>query len=261
MIKNGLIMENSIKLASFALAFSLLSLPASAKVEEQIVKSFDVTTNPNFSLENINGEVDIEVWDQSEIQIEANLSASNQEEFDRMSIRFDEISNGVAVETKYEKSRSFGNYNQSGKVNYIVKLPADTRLKHVELVNGSLSVDGVTARMDLDVVNGSINVEGAQGDSKIQSVNGSVKVAYASFSTSLDSIELDSVNGSVKLTLPSDASAKVDVETMHGSIKNDFGLTVDKNTFIGKNLTGNIGNGDVDVSIETVNGSVKIYKQ
>lgn len=254
-------MENSIKLASFAAMVTLMSLPVSAKVSEQVIKSFDVSSSPNFSLENINGEVDIEVWNQSEIQVEANLSAANQDELDRMSVHFDEISNGVAVETKYEKSRSFGNYNQSGKVNYTVKLPADTRLKHVELVNGSLSVDGVKARMVLDVVNGSINVEGAEGNSKIQSVNGSVKVAYATFPSTLDSIELDSVNGSVKLTLPSDASAKIDVETMHGSIKNDFGLSVDKNTFIGKNLTGSIGNGDVDVSIETVNGSVKIYKQ
>ena len=42
--------------------------------------------------------------------------------------------------------------------------------------------------------------------------------------------------------------------------KNDFGLKAEKNMFVGRSLQGDIGSGDVSISIESVNGSVKILK-
>ncbi len=64
--------------------------------------------------------------------------------------------------------------------------------------------------------------------------------------------------GRVKLALPKNIGADVEVETMHGSIRNDFGLDVKKGTFIGRSLEGTIGDGRVRINIETVNGSVNI---
>jgi DUF4097 and DUF4098 domain-containing protein YvlB len=69
------------------------------------------------------------------------------------------------------------------------------------------------------------------------------------------------VNGKIVLELPADASARVLAETINGSIDaDDFGLTIDKG-FVGRECDGQIGNGDARISLDTVNGSIRIVKK
>ncbi len=142
----------------------------------------------------------------------------------------------VEIETHYQEKSSWGN-NQSAQIEYKVWLPSDTNLADIELVNGSLTINNVSGEVNAQVVNGSIKATGLTKDS-----------------------ELSSVNGSIKLYLPSNINAKLDHETMHGSIKTDFGLSAQYNTFTGHSLRGEIGSGEVKISMESVNGSIKVLK-
>ncbi len=57
-----------------------------------------------------------------------------------------------------------------------------------------------------------------------------------------------------------DASARVVAETVNGSIDaDDFGLEVEKG-FVGRDLDGEIGGGDARISLDTVNGSIRIKR-
>lgn len=76
----------------------------------------------------------------------------------------------------------------------------------------------------------------------------------------VERIELESVNGKIKLILPSGASASVRVERLNGSLRNDFGLEVCKHKYVGADMRSDIGDGDVDVIIETVNGGIEIRR-
>ena len=66
------------------------------------------------------------------------------------------------------------------------------------------------------------------------------------------------MNGEIKLSLPSGASASVRVETLNGNLRNDFGLEIHEHKYVGADMRGDIGGGDVDVTIETVNGGIEI---
>jgi hypothetical protein len=66
------------------------------------------------------------------------------------------------------------------------------------------------------------------------------------------------VNGEIDLFLPSWANAYVRVETLNGSLGNDFGLKIHKHKYVGADMRGEIGGGDVDIMIETVNGDIEI---
>jgi DUF4097 and DUF4098 domain-containing protein YvlB len=69
------------------------------------------------------------------------------------------------------------------------------------------------------------------------------------------------VNGKITLVLPANASARVEAETVNGSINaDDFGLEPEKG-FVGRDLSGEIGGGDARISLDTVNGSIKIMKK
>lgn len=250
---------NMIAMFTLALSTSVLTLTARAEVKDEIIKTFNVSERAEFRLDNVNGDVDIKGWDNNEIKVKAVVTAKNQDARDRITIEMNENDRGVSVETQYKKSSSWGN-NHSGSVEYTVMVPRNTRLSSIDLVNGSLTVENVKGEMNIDLVNGSIDAIGLASDSEINSVNGSIVVAYQTLSKDLKDISIDTVNGRIELRLPESINADVDIETMNGSIRNDFGLSVNKNMFSGKNLHGTIGSGDVRISIESVNGGVKLRK-
>mgnify|MGYP000358966132 CR=1 FL=1 len=236
------------------------AVSAYADITDKVEQSFDVEASSQFSLDNINGKVEISSWAEQVIKVEATIRADNQDELDRVKVKMQQNGQKVSVETDYEENSSWG-HNRSAQVTYKVWLPSDTTLSEVELVNGSLNIENVSGEIKAQVVNGSIKVTGLTKNSEINSVNGSIKVYYNSVSSDLKDIDIETVNGSIKLYLPSDVSANLDIETMHGSIKTEFGISSQKNTFTGHSLRGDIGSGEIDVNMESVNGSIKVLKR
>ena len=251
-IKKQLMLASVLSLSTITAAY--------ADVEETIEKSFDVNEQATLRLANINGAVDIQGWDKNEIKVIALISADNQEDLDRIKVEFDQNSQGVSVETEYEKQSSWGRNNHSGTVDYTVKVPFGASLEDIELVNGSLVINNVQGEIKADTVNGSINVKGLADDIELNSVNGSIKATYQQIDKPINDIELATVNGSIKLYMPHDLNATIDAETMHGSIKTEYGISSDKKMFTGRSLSGSVGNGDIAIHLESVNGSIKVLK-
>lgn len=249
-------MLKSIAVSAFILG---LSAQVQAKIVDKVEQSFNVGVDSSFRLENVNGAVNISAWDKDEINVLATVTAEDQRDRDRIVIDMKENSRGVSVETRYKEESSWGNHH-SGKVEYEIKVPVSIRLSAIELVNGSLSIDGVHGAIKAELVNGSINVSGMASNGEFSSVNGSIKLDYDQLGKDFNRLEVETVNGSIKVYVPENLNASVDIETMHGSIKNDFGIAADKNSFVGHNLHGTIGSGDVKISMESVNGSVKLLK-
>ena len=240
--------------------FSLSTITAVyADVEDTVEKSFDVSQQAVLRLANLNGGVDIEGWDKNEIKITAIITADDQEDRDRIKIQFHQSSNDVSVETEYEKQLPWGRNDSSRRVDYKVMVPFGASLAEIDLVNGLLVIDKVKGEIKANTVNGAINVQGLADDVELNSVNGSIKATYHQIDN-IDDIDLTTVNGSIKLYLPSELSATINAETMHGSIKTAFGLSSNKKVFSGRSLSGSVGRGDININLESVNGSIKVMK-
>lgn len=246
------------KVASVASLCVLFNTAAFADIEDKLEQSFDVDKTASLRLNNINGSVEINTWSKDVIKVSAVVIADSQSDRDNIKVEMQQTSRGVNVETHYDKNQSNRNHSTSGKVEYVVTVPSYTELSAIELVNGSLLIDGVKGEIKAELVNGSIKAKGVENNGEFSSVNGSIKVHYSELATTLDEIDIETVNGSIKLYVPDSISATVNADTMHGSIKTDFGLAVEKNFFSGRHLSGNIGNGDVKITMESVNGSVKL---
>lgn len=246
------------KLAKVALLASVISLGAAAKETKTEEQSFSVSDGASFTLDNVNGRVEIEQGQRGVIEVVAVANAKNEDDLARIEIVMVQSGNSVTVETEYEDS-GWGKRSSSGGVEYTVKLPASMSKTSVDLVNGSLTIKGIDGNVQADLVNGSIKVEGASGDAILNSVNGSITLKYDDIAN-VNDIDADTVNGSIKISLPEDAGIKVDAETMHGSIKSDFGLSAKKNMFTGKHMKGSVGSGDISLTLESVNGSIKVLK-
>ena len=143
--------------------------------------------------------------------------------------------------------------NNDVNVEFMVKVPAGVRLL-ARTVNGAVAGSGLTADVDARTVNGSVKVE-TTGVARAETVNGSVnaKMGRADWSSDL---EFKTVNGSIRVTLPASAGTAVDAEVVNGSIVSEF--PVQGGRVAKKRLTGTIGGGGRNLSLETVNGSIHI---
>ena len=73
------------------------------------------------------------------------------------------------------------------------------------------------------------------------------------------SVDLNSVNGSLDLTIPSDSNAEVEASTVSGNINNDFGLHVNNHRFVGHDLSGELGHGGTRIKLSNVNGRIEVH--
>lgn len=248
------------KTKAMAILTCALLLPtlSYANIEDNINKTLPLANGGWLSLDNVNGDVEITSWDGQEVQIDALITASNQAARDRVAVEITTVGNGIRVHTDYKKFSNF-HENQHAKVTYQLKVPAYTRLDDIELVNGALTINGVHGGVEASVVNGRINSTDIAGNTEINSVNGKIDVRFATAMTQVDEIDIQSVNGAMHVYLPASIDATIDAETNNGSIRNDFGFTVEKHRFGGREMQGRLGNGTIEIDLETVNGSINLH--
>ena len=150
--------------------------------------------------------------------------------------------------------------NSSGSVSYELTVPRDVNLDTIETVNGDVEIDSVSGKVKSSTVNGSLNVSGLESDVDLETVNGSIKADFEALGDG-QRVNADAVNGKILLILPPNASARINAETVNGSIvADDFGLEPEKG-FVGRDLSGEIGGGDARITLDTVNGSIKVRKK
>ena len=225
-------------------------------------QTFSVSGRAQVSLENVNGDVHIDVWDQAEVRVQAEKFASSEELLDELEIEINASQDSIRIDTHYPHHRSFFGWFSFGssehyRVEYTLTVPRGAELDSIDLVNGDLVVIGVQGGMEAELVNGDIIAKDIGGDLRLSTVNGAIRPEFENMEN-VERIDLESVNGEIELFLPPGASASVRVETLNGSLRNDFGLDVHKHKYVGADMRGEIGGGDVDVIIETVNGDIEI---
>ncbi|MCP3959352.1 MAG: DUF4097 family beta strand repeat protein [bacterium] len=236
-----------------ALFLTLAGGAAALQMSEDYTYSYALTADGRLSLENVNGDVKIEAWDRDEVSIEAIKRGRSQEALDAARIDIDASDDRIRIETRYARDGR----RDSASVDYTIYVPRGAELDEIELVNGSLDLSGVAGDVAASLVNGEVTARDLAGNVEISSVNGEMVVALAEFDAD-HSIDLSSVNGSLELKMPGRADADIEATTVHGGIRNDFGLEVDRSGFVGRKLRGQMGAGGARISLSNVNGSIDI---
>jgi len=147
--------------------------------------------------------------------------------------------------------------NNDVKVHFTVRVPAGVGFTG-RTVNGGVDADNLDGTLVLVTVNGSVTFS-TTGYAEATTVNGSIRGALGS-SDWPDTLDFETVNGSITLDLPEGLSTTVEASTVNGSISTDFPLTV-QGRFSRRRLTGTIGNGGRRLQLETVNGGISLRKR
>lgn len=230
---------------------------------EEFHQSYPLNPTGRVSIENINGDVRIAVWDQNEVKVDAVKKAHERERLDEVKIEVVNTADSVRIKTKYPdqtfNERGSRRYNNPASIEYTLTIPRKAHLDSAELVNGSLDIEGAEGDVKAACVNGRIKANGLMGEVRLSTVNGGVEATIVRLDDT-KGVSLNSVNGTIVLIIPANASAQVKANTVHGAITNDFGLQVNDGEYVGHDLSGQIGSGGPRVRLSNVNGPISIKR-
>jgi hypothetical protein len=143
-------------------------------------------------------------------------------------------------------------------VDFTVQVPAGVNFVG-RTVNGSVDGDSLPANAEAYTVNGSVNLSAA-GTALGNTVNGSISATMGRADWQGGG-HFKTVNGDITLRLPVSVNAQVDAETVNGSLRSEFPLTLSGEEFRRKRLNGTIGNGGQTLDLKSVNGSISLLKR
>ncbi len=224
---------------------------------EEFHQTYPLSVNGRVSLENINGGVQIKVWDRAAVQVDAIKRSSRKERLADLRIEVNSTEDNINIKTDYSdwNQNYRGDRWDNASVEYTLTVPRKALLQSIELVNGSLDIEGAEGSVKASSINGPVTARGLSGEVKLSTINGPLKATLTQLDESKP-ISLGSVNGPVTLIIPSDSNASVRAGTVHGGITNDFGLRVKHGEYVGHNLDGQIGTGGPRIKLGNVNGPI-----
>ncbi|HUI29976.1 MAG TPA: DUF4097 family beta strand repeat-containing protein [Candidatus Acidoferrales bacterium] len=235
-----------------------------SEVVEEFHQSYALSDGGSVRLNNINGGVEIKVWDKREVEVDAEKRADDKDMMEQLQIVVNASQDLVDIDTKYPDDNN--THNDHGPwVEYTITVPRDANLDRIKIINGDIEISGVGGKMNASTINGIVRASDVKNDCILETVNGTIDADFASLKSRCD-LRIKSVNGSIAVNLPADLNARIKAKTVSGHISNDFGIVLsrdsDDHSFvkIGDSIDGKIGNGDGYVNAETVNGSIKILK-
>jgi DUF4097 and DUF4098 domain-containing protein YvlB len=229
-----------------------------AKAERVWTKTYTLAgSDTSVEIVNVNGSITVEAVDGTALDVRARLVAHGatdeaaREFLGRAEIAEETSAGKVRLEAKYPREPR----RRGLEVTYEVRAPRTAKLI-LETVNGPLNVSGGFRGLRADSTNGGVDGKGLAGDVKASTTNGSIKIQMVAVGAG--GVSLETTNGSIDLRLPADAKATVSARCVNGGIALSdlpFEKTGEGSR---RKLDGRINGGGPDVTIETVNGGVRI---
>jgi hypothetical protein len=232
-------------------------LPIFANTDQVFQKTYPLPSGGQFLLDNVNGSVQVEGWDRDEVEVEAvkssNTSTGDTHDLDAVKIEVESDPGKVNVHTLYPDGQGL-----EVAVEYHIHVPNHVLLGSVRTVNGSLLVRGVEGSGELKSVNGNVEVLESSGRFNAQTTNGNLRLEFRHLKHGAP-MKLETVNGSVVLGLPSNASADLNLRNMNGDLYSEFPVTSTSDLPGARAYRGKVGHGGGgSISVRTVNGGIRL---
>ena len=267
------------------------------KYVERETKHFTTSGMPDLNLHTFDGGIEIRAWDKPDVEVVIEKRAVTKEAADTIEIRSDQSGNQVTVDATVPKSSGFGvHFNYSRSARLIVSAPASANLL-AKSGDGSITVEGITGRVELRSGDGSIRGRDLGGDVKAHTGDGSIRLEGVNGSLDVDTgdgsvvvigklttvrarsgdggvtvransgsspaadWEITTGDGAIRLELPEPFDAELDAHTGDGSIHmNDVTLS-NVSGKIGRNsVRGQLGSGGRLMRLRTGDGSITLNR-
>ncbi|MCY1077024.1 DUF4097 family beta strand repeat-containing protein [Archangium lansingense] len=227
---------------NLALVLILAATPASQSWQ------FETDGTPKVSVSNVNGTIQVEAVSGKTVSVEATQKGDEAERA-RYPIEVKQEGDEVTVQVCCGAcGKKLSNCHNPPETHFVVKVPRDSSLE-ASSVNAPVKVSGVAGEQEVSVVSGDVSVKGSRGQLEVSAVSGNVELTPEA----LADTEVSTVSGNVKLKLPRGAGANVEFSSVGGSFNG-------KGVSLGSSRQ-KYGNGEHDVEVSTVGGSLDVQSE
>ena len=252
------ISQGVVRVALVGAALFCFALPSFATNDQLFDKIYPLSSGGDFQLDNVNGSVQVDGWDRDEVEISAVKTAQNDpSDLDQVEIDVESVPGQVAVHTLYPGSSRNGN---GVTVEYHIHIPNRVLLANVKTVNGSVCLRGVEGGGDLRSVNGDVEVTDSAGHFNAKTTNGNLTLQLRKVATGAP-MDIETVNGSVMLTLPSDTRANLKVQNMNGVFSSELPVSSATTPTPLGTFSAKLGSGGGQISLRTINGAIHLVRE
>jgi DUF4097 and DUF4098 domain-containing protein YvlB len=246
--------RSSLAIIGFGLISTVMVCAVPAREKEETQRTYPLSAQGQISLHNVNGGVEISVWDRTEVELQVTKTAKNQEDLDAVTIEINAGPDRLEIRTKYPEHKGWNfKKGNSTQVFYKLSIPKNARLEDIADVNGYVDLRGVEGKVKASTVNGAIKATGLANQASLSTVNGSLTAEFQRLNDC--EVALSSVNGAVHLSLPQAANAALSCSTVNGRIHGDFPADTGR---VGRQLKTTLGTGSAKVHASTVNGGIQV---
>jgi DUF4097 and DUF4098 domain-containing protein YvlB len=255
--------------------------------ETTITRTFPLTDAARFSINNPNGEITVEGWDQPQAEVRVIKRGGSRATRRNTEIYYSSSDGNLKFRTGTIPSRGV-------EVRYEVRLPRTLRLVTIESASGNVklsdlnsavSINTASGDIQLSDITGEITLNAASGDLALSDIKGKISANTASGAIEADNItgavrakaasgnikvvfesvipgeplEFSTATGDVDIEFKSNIDADLDIETIRGDIAVDdkYEVNIEKQ-IVGQRAQGRVGKGGQRLKINTVNGDITV---
>ena len=194
------------RILTFAALWALILIPALAvQAQEAIDQTRPASPDGNVTISNIAGSITVTGWDKGEVSVKGTLGRGTER------LEFEGEGSSTTIRVVLPKHA----HNVEGST-LEIKVPKGSRVS-VNAVSADVDVTGVTGSLDLQSVSGDIVSSGTSGEARAQTVSGDVKLKADG-----NRIKAKTVSGSIHVEGKSPES--LEMGSVSGGIRYEGGL-------------------------------------
>jgi len=280
-------------LSALLLVSCAIPAPAIQEAADAKEQDYELEENAVVGVRGFAGPIRVRGWDRKTARVKTTRSGRDRE---RLEVKVESTKSELQVSVRHPEDAR----HLDASVEIEVWIPVALKSLTLKTVSGEITVDDVrAAESRITTVSGAIRAANLKGDLAATSVSGGIlakglaggRAALTVTSGSIEgsgkldvlemtsvsggatfdlapgkdawSVRASTVNGSIRLTLPAAAGAKVKCTTLSGEIRCDFPMK-DKSgpekPLVGHVLDGTFGGGTGSIHASTINGGVAILQ-
>lgn len=233
-------------------------LSSLALAGEAVNQTQAVSANPMVNIKVQRGDVKIDTWDKSEVQVQGTLDDLSEGLVFKVS--------GTRVTVEDKMPRSYGGNAEGSKLT--IMLPVSSNIE-ASGVSSDYRVNAVTGNLSMENVSGDISLKAIKGGAEVRTISGDIDAKdvaqVMALSTVSGEIEINKSQGDLSLTTVSgeievDSQAKsIKLETVSGEVEVDAPML--------SQLKANSVSGDIKLNVsaelneakmDSVSGDIKL---
>ena len=125
--------------------------------------------------------------------------------------------------------------------------------------NGGIDIRDVHGRLEFSTHNGSVDLTDVAGNVSGSTHNGQIRVTLAGDSFASQSLDLGTHNGAIRVRMPANFAAHVDMRTHNGHMDSEFPTVPGR--FNDRKMEFDVGGGGPTIRLATFNGPIDLEKR